>query len=131
GLVHGLGGLGRGALLRRADVDRRAVLRAHVVALAHALGRVVALPEGAQDLLVGELRGIPDDQHDLGVAGRARADLLVAGVGRVAARVADRGRVDAGQLPEQPLGAPEAAQAEHGALVALRERRPERGAEDL
>src|SRR3954469_16583244 len=38
-------------LLRSIGVDRRTVLRADVVPLAHPLGRVVALPEHAQQLL--------------------------------------------------------------------------------
>ena len=45
------------------------------------------------------------------------------------AGVAHRGRVHAGRLPEDALGAPEAAHAEHGALGVLRERRLERSAE--
>src|SRR5215216_2128389 len=52
GLLEGLGllllGLGEG-------VDDRAVLGAGIVALAHALGRVVVLPEDAQQLLVADL----------------------------------------------------------------------------
>ena len=44
-LVGVAGGVGGGALLGAVGVDRRAVLGADVVALAHALGRVVALPE--------------------------------------------------------------------------------------
>ena len=62
---------------------------------------------------------------------RAAADLLVGRVRRVAAGVADRGRVDAGQLPEEPLGAPEAAHARRRRLESLRERRLERRAEHV
>ena len=112
--------LDRGALLVRAVVDGRAVLRADVVALAHALRRVVALPERAQDLVARHLRGVEHDEHGLGVAGRAAADLLVGRVRRVAAGVADGGRVDAVELPEQPLGAPEAAHADDQRLHAAR-----------
>ena len=50
------------------------------------------------------------------MAGAAGADLLVGRVGREAARVADRRREDAGRLPELPLRAPEAAQAEERQL---------------
>ena len=46
-----------------------------------------------QQLLVRDLRRVEDDQHRLGVAGAAAADLLVGRVRRVAAGVADRGRV--------------------------------------
>src|SRR3954464_3973123 len=42
---HGPARLDRGGLLGRGGVDRRAVLRAGVVALAHALRRVMVLPE--------------------------------------------------------------------------------------
>src|SRR5215211_271867 len=123
--------LDRGALLVRAVVDGGAVLRADVIALAHALGRVVSLPERAQDLVVRDLRRVEHDEHDLGVAGRAAADLLVRRVRRVAARVAHRGRVDAVELPEQALSAPEAAHADDELLHLLGKRRRQRGAEDV
>src|SRR5207248_9528568 len=48
-------GLGRGALGVGVGVDRGAVLGPHVVALPHSLGRVVALPEGPQQVLVAHL----------------------------------------------------------------------------
>src|SRR5712691_9015856 len=54
-LIHRLRRLGGFALGGREGIDAGAVLRAHVVALAQTLGRVVALPEGAQQLLVGHL----------------------------------------------------------------------------
>src|SRR5204863_4728267 len=54
------------------------------------------------------------------------AHFLVGRVPCLAAGVADRGRVHAGGLPEQPLGAPEAAHAEHGALQAPGKRRLQR-----
>ena len=124
-LVHLAGGLGGRALLGRVDVDQRAVLRADVVPLAHALGRVVALPEDPQHLLVARLRRVEDGEHDLDVAGAAGADLLVGRLRHGAARVAGRRRPHARRLPEHPLGAPEAAHAEHRALVAVGERRLE------
>src|SRR3954451_1560148 len=135
GLAQALGERGlrrlRGRALGLGAVeDGRAVLGAHVVALAHALGRVVVLPEELEDLLVGDLLGVEDDQHGLRVAGLAAAGLFVGRVGRVAARVADRGRVDALGLPEHALRAPEAAHADDGGLQVLRERRLDRRAED-
>src|SRR4051794_5815364 len=54
---HRLRSLHGGRLLGRRRVDRRAVLGTGVVALAHALRRIVALPEQPQDLLVADLRG--------------------------------------------------------------------------
>ena len=56
-------GLGLRLLLLAVGVDRRAVLRADVVALAHALRRVVALPEDAQQLLVGHLLRVEHHAH--------------------------------------------------------------------
>ncbi len=57
------------------------------------------------------------------MAGASRADLFVGRVRRVAAGVPDRGRPDPVGLPEDLLGAPEAAQAEHHRLEAGGERR--------
>src|SRR5262249_17394477 len=88
-------------------VDGGAVLRADVVPLTHALGRVVAFPEDAEELVVRGLIAMEDGQHDLGVAGAAAACLLVRRVVRDAARIADRCRVHARRLPEEPLRAPE------------------------
>src|SRR5262249_21116772 len=119
-----------GALRVRGRVDRRAVLRADVVALAHALRRVVVLPEEPEDLLVARLPRVEADEHRLGVAGAARADLLVGWVRRVAAGVADSCRVDAGGLPEHALGTPEAAHPDYRLLEALGERRGDRRPED-
>src|SRR5262249_29474638 len=115
-------GLGGGALGVGGVVDGRPVLGANVGPLAHALGRVVVLPEDLEELAVGDGGGVVDGEDDLGVPGAPGAHLLVGGVGGVAAGVADCGGVDARELPEQPLGAPEAAHAEHGGGHALRER---------
>ena len=68
-------------LLRRGGVDRRAVLGADVVALPHALGRVVVLEEGLEQLLVADLGRVVAHVHDLGVPGPSAADLLVRGIG--------------------------------------------------
>src|SRR3954447_20367260 len=130
-LEHAPRRLGRLALSVRRRVDRRPVLGADVVALAHALRRVVVLPEQLQDRLVARLLRVEDHQHDLRVAGLRGADFLVRRVRGVAARVAGRGRVDAGRLPEDPLRAPEAAHAEHRLLETVRERRRYRRAEHV
>ena len=131
GVVDSLAHLS-GLLLRLArGVDHRAVLRADVVALAHALGGIVRLPEDAQQIVVADLAGVEDDLHDFGVASLRGADLLVARVRRVAAGVADRGGVDPWQLPEDLLSAPEAAQAEDRRLQAGREWPLQRGAQHL
>src|SRR5262249_10970277 len=106
------GRLGRSRLGGGRGVDRRPVLRSDVVALTHALSRVVVLPEDLEQLLVRDLRRVINDLYDLGVSGTPGAGLLVGRVGGEAARVADRGAVDAGRLPEQPLRAPETAHTE-------------------
>src|SRR5262249_40580542 len=54
-LEHGERGLGLLLLLGREGVDAGAVLRADIVALAHALRRVVAFPEDLEERLVGGL----------------------------------------------------------------------------
>ena len=69
--------------------------------------------------LVGDDGRVEHDEHDLGVPGAPGAHLLVGRVRRVATGVADGRRPHAGRLPEQLLGAPEAAEPEHGGLVAL------------
>src|SRR5215211_3129717 len=113
GLLVGVAGLlGGPALLVVGVVDRRAVLRAYVVALAHPLRRVVGLPEHREQVPVVDLLGVEDDEHGLGVSRTSAAHLLVGRVRREAPRVADRRRVDAVDLPELTLGPPEAAEAE-------------------
>src|SRR5262245_1541771 len=119
-LVVRFRGLGGFALCGRERVDAGAVLRAHVIALAHALGRIVVFPECLEQLLVRDLLWVIDDQNHLVVPGAAGANLLVRRVGRVATGVPDGGDVNAiTQFPELAFGAPEAAHAEHRGLEAL------------
>src|SRR5690349_23646479 len=100
-LILGLRRLRRLPLRIGEVVDTRAVLRADVVALAHALRRVMALPERLQELLVAELLRIVDDEHDLIVPGLPGAHLLIGRIGREAAGVANCGDPDAGaEIPE-------------------------------
>jgi hypothetical protein len=93
-------------------VDRRTVLRAYVVALAHPLRRVVGLPEYSQQVSVGDLVGVEDDQHDFRVSGSAAARLPIGRFWCEASCVTYDGRIDAIDLPELALGPPEAAEAE-------------------
>src|SRR5215207_6209528 len=72
--------------------------------------------EALEQLLVADLGRVVADLHDLGVAGTSTADLLVRGVGREATRVADGGIGDSWRVPEQLLGAPEAAEGKVGHL---------------
>ena len=112
------------------DIDAGAVLRADIVALAHALGRVVRLPEHLEQGVVGDFRRVEHDEDHLIVPGAAGADVLVGRVGRVATRIADRRGPYARGFPELAFGAPETAEAEQGALHALREGRRHRRAVD-
>jgi hypothetical protein len=103
----------RGGLAVGGHIDPRAVLGADVAALAHALGRVVVLPERLEQGLVGDHARVEDDLHHLGVARATRADLLVGRVRRDPRRIAGGGDIDAGDLPEHPLHAPETAHGQH------------------
>ena len=61
------------------------------------------------------------------MAGAAGADFLIGRIGRVAAGIADRGDDKRRRpVPRTSLGAPEAAEAEHGLLDAFRIRALER-----
>src|SRR5829696_2149818 len=123
-LLVGVAGLLSGpALLVVGVVDRRAVLRAYVVALAHPLRWVVCLPEHCEQVPVGDLLGVEDDEHGLGVSGMTAANLLVGRVWGKASRVADCCRVDAIDLPELALDAPEAAETEDRGAHTLGDRR--------
>src|SRR5215213_5615031 len=126
GVAGLLGGL---TLLVVCVVDRRAVLRACVIALSHTLRRVMGLPEHREQFPVRDLLQIEDDEHGLGVPGSSAADLLVGRVRCEASRVADRRRVNAVDLPEFTLGPPEAAEAEDSGAHTLGEGRLEGCAE--
>jgi hypothetical protein len=67
-LVARLGARGDLRLLLGVREHDGAVLGADVVALAVALGGVVALPERPQELLVGDLLRVEDDEDGLRVA---------------------------------------------------------------
>src|SRR5271167_4089502 len=108
--------LGGGLLLRRECIDCRPVLGPDVVALAHALGRVMALPEQLEQCLVAREFRIIDDEHGFGVATAAAAHLFVGRVRGGPAGVADRGDPDARRFPEHPLRTPKAAEPEDSLL---------------
>ena len=123
--------LARGGFLRSArEIDGRAVLRADIIALAHALGRVMALKEQFHEVRESDFGGVEDDLDDLGMAGAAGADFFIGRVRGDAASIADTGQPDALGLPEDALGAPEAAEAEDGGLVSGRGVRLDRAAVD-
>ena len=104
GVARGLGGA---LLLVVRGVDRRAVLGARVVALAHALGRVVVLPEDLQQLLVA------DDLRDRRPPARPRC-------GR-SARSRPRGRSGSGVVP---AGVADGRDEDAGASPRTSSRRP-------
>jgi hypothetical protein len=109
-LVLGLRGLCGDALRLRERIDAGAVLRAHVVALAHALRGIVAFPKRLEQPFVADLLGVVDDENDLVMPGMPGAHLLIGRVRRQAARIADGGDPYAvGEAPELALGTPEAA----------------------
>ena len=110
----------------------RAVLGADVVAMPVGAGRVVVLPESAQQRLAtrSDDGGVVDRPHRLGMAGGPGADLLIGGVRRRAAHVSDGRGHDAGQTPQDPLHAPEAAARQVDHLGALRPGAVQRTAED-
>ena len=97
--------------------NRRAILRAHVAALAIECGGVVGGKEDRHQVAKGNLRRIEFDFDDLGVAGYPHADLLISGVLRPAAGVAGDNGDNPAQLVEHRLRAPEAAAAEDRDLM--------------
>ena len=93
-------------------VDCAAVLAANVVTLSHVLSRVVVLPEDLEQGLQIDLLGMKHYEYRFSVAGPGRAGLFIRRVGRGSTAVSGRGRENTWDLPEQPLGAPEATHSE-------------------
>ena len=94
------------------DIDAGTVLGADIIALAHALGGVVTLPEDPQDVLEGDLFRAIDDAYNFVVPGQAAADFLIGGIGCRARRITHGGDVHARQAPEQALRSPETTHAD-------------------
>jgi len=94
-------------------------LRPVVGALGIHGGRVMGLPEGVDQLLVGNHLGIVLDLDDLRVAGVAGADLLVGWILLCAPRIAAGDRLDAGEHLVDGFGAPETAAAQRGDLKVV------------
>ena len=113
GIELGDVGLCDAALLVAGIEDRRAVGGADVGALAVELSGIVGDgEEDAEELAVGDLRGIVDHLDGFGVAGGFGADLVVGGGGGRAAGVANRGGEYAFYTLEDRLRAPETASGE-------------------
>src|SRR5260370_9603735 len=108
-LIGRSGCIGDSALRVADGIDRGTILGANVVALTHALRRVVTFPKRLQELLVRDFLRIESHQHRFGMTGAARTDLLVSGVFGTTAGVAHGGSIDtvAAGFPEFTLRAPE------------------------
>ena len=118
-----LGNTARGVqLVIGRAIDRRAILRADIIALAIALGRIMLFPESLQDRFQRHDVRVEHHHHDFGMASAAGADLFIGRVRRYAARVANRSAVDTVDLPEQPFRAPETAKAQMHLFQMVRER---------
>src|SRR5829696_2910775 len=120
GLIGIAGGFRGLSLFFARPIDGRAVAGADVVALAHALRRVVGLPEHLEQRVVGNLARIEDDLHRLGMAGQSGAYLLIGWIGRHPADAADCRDPHAGQVPERFLRTPIAAEREICGFAPLR-----------
>src|SRR4026208_2063357 len=101
-------------------IDAGTILRPDVVALAHALCRVMGFPERAKQLFVAGLRRVINDTHYFVVPRAPGAHLFICRVRSQSTRVTDGGAVDTRQVPEELLGAPETAEPEHRGLEARR-----------
>src|SRR5690606_9254067 len=119
-----------GQLLIVEAVNGGTVLGADVVALTHALSRVVNLPEQLEQFLVGNFLWVEYHQHGFRMAGQAGTDFFVGRVGRNSAGIAHGRRPDARLLPETSFRAPETALGEHCLLQMCREGRLQRIAID-
>src|SRR6266516_5173103 len=88
-------------------VDARSILRADIVALAHALRGIVVLPKDLEQILVADRFRIEDDQYHFGVSRHSAAHFAVRGVRRVAGGITHSGRIHTRKLPKLAFGAPE------------------------
>ena len=84
------------------------------------LGRVMNIPKGGKEVLVGDFIGVVGDLEDFCVSGLVGADLFVGGVLGVSAHVADGGFYDAFFGVVGGLDAPEAASTEGCELFSHR-----------
>ena len=94
-LVEISGNLGQPLLLVAVSVDARSILGAPVVALPHALGRIMALPEQREQIGVGHAIRMKDNPDNFGVACCSTAHLVVCWVLCVSSRVANLNTVTA------------------------------------
>src|SRR5713226_1604856 len=116
-LIGRTGYIGDSALRVADGIDRGTILGADVIALTHALRRVVTFPKRLQELLVRDFLRIEHHQHRFGMTGAARTNFLVSRVFGVTAGVADGGGIDAiAEFPKLTLRAPVTAEPEYRLL---------------
>src|SRR5438067_860430 len=111
--------LRHGLLLRGVVEDGRAVLGAHVPALAVERGRIVNREKDVEQVVERHDGGVEGDLHDLGVARGAGADVLVRRVRHAPPGVARLNLLDTLQVLEGGFQTPEAPAGE-GCHFALR-----------
>src|SRR5690606_36699596 len=97
----------RGRLLRRRRIAGRAILGAHIIALPHALGRVMLFPEGPEQPVEADYTRVINHFDRFGMTGSPRTDFFIGRIWRHSSLIAGGGHDHARQLPEQPLRAPE------------------------
>src|SRR5207244_8502171 len=108
-------------LLRRGVEDRGSILGADVATLSIQRGRIVDGEEDPQDVRERDDAWVERNLHGLGVARRVRADGLVGGVREPTAGISNLHFLDAAELLEHRLKAPETSAGEGEDLaVSLR-----------
>jgi hypothetical protein len=85
-----------GVLLRGQRIEGRAVLGAVIVALAHALGRIVIFPENLEQLFIANDGRVVHHAHRFRVSGLTGANFAVGRVWGVTAGIARGGAINAG-----------------------------------
>jgi hypothetical protein len=105
---------GLGALCVVERKQRRAILCAHVIALAVELGRVVNGEKDVEQRGQIDRCGIECHADGFGMAGRARTDLFVRRARHAAADIAAFDSADSDHVLKHRLGAPETAAGKDG-----------------
>ena len=113
---NGQTGLCSLCLLSPVGVNARAILRAAIVALAHALGRIMAFPKDLQQRLISHTRRIKYYANHFVVSGFSAANLFIGRIWRIAGRIAHHGHPNPVDAPKHPLHSPKAAHAKHRLL---------------
>src|SRR5690606_25856330 len=112
----------------RGCINCGAIGCANIVALAHALRRVMALPEHLEKIPIAYHFRVEHDHDRLGMTGQSSACFRVGRIGCYAALIPCRSEPHTRNLPEQALDAPETAHAEIGDIQSFRKRPAQRTA---